>query len=84
MLRLIEPTAGEIIFDGQDVLQLGGNDLRALRRNMQIVFQDPFASLNPRMTVGAIIGEALHHPRARRLRQRARGAGREPAGARSG
>ncbi len=46
-------------FDGQDVLGLGGDGLRALRRKMQIVFQDPFASLNPRMTVGAILGEAL-------------------------
>jgi oligopeptide transport system ATP-binding protein len=59
VLRLIEPTSGEIVFDGQDVRGLGGNDLRALRRKMQIVFQDPFASLNPRMTVGAILGEAL-------------------------
>jgi oligopeptide transport system ATP-binding protein len=59
ILRLLEPTSGEIVFDGQDVRRLGGNDLRALRRKMQIVFQDPFASLNPRMTVGAIIGEAL-------------------------
>jgi oligopeptide transport system ATP-binding protein len=59
VLRLIEPTAGEVEFAGQDVLALGGNDLRALRRKMQLVFQDPFASLNPRMTVGAIIGEAL-------------------------
>jgi len=59
VLRLIEPTDGEVEFDGQDVRQLGGNDLRAMRRNMQLVFQDPFASLNPRMTVGAILGEAL-------------------------
>ena len=59
ILRLIEPTSGEIVFDGQDVLGLGGDGLRALRRKMQIVFQDPFASLNPRMTVGAILGEAL-------------------------
>jgi oligopeptide transport system ATP-binding protein len=58
-LRLIEPTAGEVEFAGRDVLALGGNELRALRRKMQLVFQDPFASLNPRMTVGAIIGEAL-------------------------
>jgi oligopeptide transport system ATP-binding protein len=59
VLRLIEPTAGEVAFAGRDVLALGGSDLRALRRKMQLVFQDPFASLNPRMTVGAIIGEAL-------------------------
>jgi oligopeptide transport system ATP-binding protein len=59
VLRLIEPTDGEITFDGQDVRQLGGTDLRAMRRNMQLVFQDPFASLNPRMTVGAILGEAF-------------------------
>jgi oligopeptide transport system ATP-binding protein len=59
VLRLIEPTAGEVAFGGQDVLALGNTDLRTLRRKMQLVFQDPFASLNPRMTVGAIIGEAL-------------------------
>jgi len=59
VLRLIEPTDGEVVFDGQDVRKLGGNDLRAMRRNMQLVFQDPFASLNPRMTVGAILGEAF-------------------------
>ena len=59
VLRLIEPTDGEVVFDGQDVRGLGGNDLRAMRRNMQLVFQDPFASLNPRMTVGAILGEAF-------------------------
>ena len=59
VLRLIEPTDGEVEFDGQDVRKLSGNDLRAMRRNMQLVFQDPFASLNPRMTIGAILGEAL-------------------------
>ncbi len=59
VLRLIEPTAGDVEFAGRDVLALGGSELRALRRKMQLVFQDPFASLNPRMTVGAIIGEAL-------------------------
>ena len=79
ILRLIEPTAGEIVFDGQDVLRLGGNDLRALRRNMQIVFQDPFASLNPRMTVGAILGEALTiHKLAASASERGRARG-EPA-----
>ncbi|WP_439575870.1 ABC transporter ATP-binding protein [Phreatobacter sp.] len=59
ILRLIEPTAGEIWFEGKDVMQLEGKALQALRRDMQIIFQDPYASLNPRMTVGAIIGEAL-------------------------
>jgi len=63
VLRLIEPTSGSVIFDGQDVLALGARDLRALRRQMQIVFQDPFSSLNPRMTIGAIVREGLtiHH-----------------------
>ena len=59
ILRLIEPTAGEIWFAGRDVRKLDRAALTALRRDMQIIFQDPFASLNPRMTVGAIIGEAL-------------------------
>jgi peptide/nickel transport system ATP-binding protein len=59
VLRLIEPTSGDIIFEGKNVRALGGEALRALRRDIQIIFQDPYASLNPRMTVGAIIGEAL-------------------------
>jgi peptide/nickel transport system ATP-binding protein/oligopeptide transport system ATP-binding protein len=59
VLRLIEPTAGEIVFDGVDVRALGSGDLRRLRRHMQLVFQDPFSSLNPRMTVGATIREGL-------------------------
>ena len=59
ILRLIEPTAGEIWFEGRDVTALEGDALRRLSRDMQIIFQDPYASLNPRMTVGAIIGEAL-------------------------
>ncbi len=59
VLRLIEPTSGEITFEGRNVIALDGSDLRALRRDIQIIFQDPYASLNPRMTVGAIIGEAL-------------------------
>ncbi|MFQ5692654.1 MAG: ABC transporter ATP-binding protein, partial [Nitrospinota bacterium] len=62
ILRLIEPTSGEVRFDGVDVLSLGKEDLRLLRRRMQIIFQDPYASLNPRMTVGSIVGEpfAIH------------------------
>ncbi|HEU4643645.1 MAG TPA: oligopeptide/dipeptide ABC transporter ATP-binding protein [Gemmatimonadaceae bacterium] len=59
ILRLVEPTSGEIRFDGVDVRALAGEPLRRLRRQMQIVFQDPFSSLNPRMTVGAIVGEGL-------------------------
>ena len=59
VLRLIEPTAGEVWLEGKPVYQLAGKALGALRRDMQIIFQDPYASLNPRMTVGAIIGEAL-------------------------
>jgi len=59
VLRLIEPTGGDVWFEGQNVTKLGKSELRALARDMQIIFQDPYASLNPRMTVGAIIGEAL-------------------------
>ena len=59
ILRLIEPSAGEVLFQGRDVTKMDGEALRALRRDMQIIFQDPFASLNPRHTVGGIIGEAL-------------------------
>ena len=59
ILRLIEPTSGEVWFDGKNVTALSGSGLRALCRDMQIIFQDPYASLDPRMTVGAIIGEAL-------------------------
>ena len=59
LLRLIEPTAGQIVFEGQDVLSLDRKQLRALRREMQIIFQDPYASLNPRMKIGDIIGEPL-------------------------
>ena len=59
VLRLIEPTSGEVRFEGTDVAGLDRGELRRVRRDMQIIFQDPFASLNPRMTVGAIIGEAL-------------------------
>src|SRR5687768_5570347 len=59
LLRLIEPTAGEIDFDGRNVRTLNRGDLRELRREMQIVFQDPYASLNPRIRVGDIVGEPL-------------------------
>jgi oligopeptide transport system ATP-binding protein len=59
ILRLIEPSSGEVWFKGADVTRMQGPALQALRRDMQIIFQDPYASLNPRHTVGAIIGEAL-------------------------
>jgi oligopeptide/dipeptide ABC transporter ATP-binding protein len=63
MLRLQDATAGEVNFDGRNLLTMGGNDLRAMRKEMQVIFQDPFGSLNPRFTVGDIIGEPLrvHH-----------------------
>ena len=59
ILRLIEPTSGTVTFEGKDVTAMDKPALRAMARDMQIIFQDPYASLNPRMTVGAIIGEAL-------------------------
>ncbi len=57
VLRLLEPTAGHVRFDGIDLLALRARDLRRVRRRMQLIFQDPYGSLNPRMTVGAMIGE---------------------------
>jgi len=59
ILRLIEPTSGMIVFEGVDLCSLGKKEMRAMRRQMQIIFQDPFASLNPRMTVASIVGEPL-------------------------
>ncbi len=59
ILKLLEPTAGTVWFDGRDLSTLGRKDLRALRREMQLVFQDPYASLNPRMKVRAIVGEGI-------------------------
>jgi oligopeptide transport system ATP-binding protein len=71
ILRLIEPTAGEVWFEDKNVTTLDKRSLRALRRDMQIIFQDPYASLNPRMTVGSIIGEALViHKLAKSKRER--------------
>jgi peptide/nickel transport system ATP-binding protein len=59
LLRLIEPTAGEVDFEGVDITKLSKGQMREYRKRMQIIFQDPFASLNPRMTVGDIVGEAM-------------------------
>lgn len=59
VLRLVEPTDGAVRFDGVDVLALGGRDMRSLRRRMQIVFQDPYGALNPRMQIGQLIAEPL-------------------------
>lgn len=59
LLRLIEPTSGSIRFEGQDILSLSNAEMRQIRRAMQIVFQDPYAALNPRMTVGALVGEPI-------------------------
>ncbi|MGB7925298.1 MAG: dipeptide ABC transporter ATP-binding protein [Pyrinomonadaceae bacterium] len=59
VLRLIEPTTGEVVFEGRDVISMKGEELRRLRREMQIIFQDPYASLNPRLSVGEIVGEPL-------------------------
>lgn len=59
LLRLIDPTAGRVTFEGQDALTLTGSDLRRFRSRAQLIFQDPYASLNPRMTVGDMLGEPL-------------------------
>lgn len=76
VLRLIEPTSGSVRFDGEDVLKLEGAALRRFRRRAQIVFQDPFSSLNPRMTVARVIAEPMYVqntvPSARRLDRVAR------------
>ena len=60
MLRLIEPTSGEVLFDGKDIFKLSGQELKAMRRNMQIIFQDPYASLDPRMPIGESVMEGLN------------------------
>jgi peptide/nickel transport system ATP-binding protein/oligopeptide transport system ATP-binding protein len=59
ILRLVEPTSGEVYFDGKDVMKLRGNELKQIRRDMQIIFQDPYASLDPRISIGESIAEGL-------------------------
>ncbi len=59
ILQLYRPTSGSVIFEGVDLVRLKGEELRKMRRRMQMIFQDPYASLNPRMTVGQIISEPL-------------------------
>ncbi len=59
ILQLLKPTSGEVLFEGTDLMKLGREDMRQMRREMQIVFQDPYSSLDPRMTVGDIVGEPL-------------------------
>jgi oligopeptide transport system ATP-binding protein len=73
IIRLYEPTAGQVLFDDMDLASLGGGELRRLRRRMQMIFQDPYASLNPRMAVGSIIAEPLEvHQVARGQEKRER------------
>lgn len=74
ILRLVEPTSGRLLYDGADVLTLDGPGLKALRRRAQIIFQDPFSSLNPRMTVGAAIREVFRVHGLARGRDAAEGA----------
>ena len=94
ILRLYEPTGGRIVFDGKDITHLEQEELRPLRRRMQMVFQDPFASLNPRHSVGRIVGEPLRahgarvarrgdEARARAARDRRPAAGRGERGTRT-
>src|SRR5258707_1264881 len=59
IVRLVEPTAGSVLFEGEDLARMSGATLRARRRKLQMIFQDPYGSLNPRMTVEDIIGESL-------------------------
>jgi ABC-type oligopeptide transport system ATPase subunit len=72
VLQLLKPTSGSVVFDGRELTTMSKRDLRGVRREMQIVFQDPYASLNPRMTVGDIVSEPLliHNVGSRRSRRR--------------
>lgn len=86
LLRLVEPTAGKVLYEGQDLLQMRARQLRAMRRRMQIVFQDPYASLNPRMRIREILAEpfAIHQEKpteglATRLDEMLQTVGLEPS-----
>ena len=70
MLRLIEPTSGSATFEGQEIFTLRGRELKAMRRNMQIIFQDPYSSLDPRMPIGESVGEGLRIHRIGTARER--------------
>ncbi len=73
ILKLIEPTAGEVVFQGKNLMEISKRELRDMRKQMQIIFQDPYASLNPRMRVGEIVGEGLEiHKLATRKKKRGR------------
>src|SRR6266566_3013265 len=60
LIRLYQPTSGQVLFDNQDLVRLQGESLRQMRRRVQMVFQDPYASLNPRFTIGSLIAEPMH------------------------
>ena len=88
ILRLVEPTSGSVAFDGRDVLALGARAMRAARRDMQIIFQDPYGTLNPRMTVASLVGEpfiihriAHRSERRERVAELLRTVGLDPASA---
>ena len=70
LLRLIEPTSGSVYFEGRDLTKLRADDVKRIRSDMQIVFQDPYASLNPRLPIGEIVGEGLANQGVRNRRQR--------------
>jgi oligopeptide/dipeptide ABC transporter ATP-binding protein len=86
ILRLIEPSGGRILFDGRDLAAMSRSDMKSVRRDLQIVFQDPYSSLDPRMTVGEIVGEPLRihepqtgrHERGRRVEELLRLVGLDP------
>jgi oligopeptide transport system ATP-binding protein len=90
VIRLIEPTSGRILFDGEDIARLNGNELRSRRRRFQMIFQDPYGSLDPRLSVADIVGEALdiHHlardatARRRRIDDLLKDVGLDPSHAR--